>query len=145
MRFDAQLAQFEAKYPAINPDSNDFNQNLADEVAEMLAVYKASGFTAAAALNKAVHYVVPNDNEPIAGEDPNIVRSRRGQQARKRVAKTVKKAPPDISKTGRDSDKLGTGDGLPDITKMSPEQFDKLSESDLKKMRHDSLSDEEAA
>lgn len=144
MRFDAQLAQFEVKYPAINPDSDSFNQDLANEVAEVLNAFQARGYTPAAALNKAMHYVIRED-EPVAGEDPDIIRSKRGQQARKRVAKAAKSSPPDIADKGRDSDKSGSDDGLPDVTKMSPEQFDKLSEAELRALRGDSLADEDAA
>jgi len=144
MRFDAQLAQFEAKFPAINPDSNDFNQEITNEVNEMFTVYKAAGWTETAALNKAVHYVIGEDT-PAMGEDPEIVRSKRGQLGRKRVSKAVKKSPPSLQDKGRDSDKGGTNDGLPDVTRMSPEEFAKLSAKELAKIRGDQLSEEEAA
>lgn len=146
MRFDAQLAQFEAKFPAINPDSDDFDQEITNEVNTLLTAFKANGFTNTAALNKAIHYVIREDSDkPVITEDPALVRSKRSQQARKRVAKVVKKSPPSLADKGRDSDKTGSGDGLPDVTKMTPEQFDELSEADLKKLRHDRLTDEEAA
>jgi hypothetical protein len=144
MRFDAQLAQFEAKFPAINPDSEDFNETLVTEVNEMLGVFRNSGFTLAAALNKAVHYVV-RDDEPRVGDDPDVVRNKRGQKARKKVVRAIKQSPPDLNKKGKDSDKQGSGDGLPDATKMSQEQFEKVEEKDLKSMRGDTLTDEEAA
>jgi hypothetical protein len=144
MRFDAQLAQFEAKFPAINPDSDDFNETLVTEVNEMLSVFRNSGYTLAAALNKAVHYVV-RDDEPRVGEDPDVVRSKRGQKARKKVVRAIKQSPPDLSKKGKDSDKQGSGDGIPDATKMSQEGFEDLDEKDIKAMRGDRLTDEEAA
>jgi hypothetical protein len=144
MRFDAQLAQFEAKFPAMNPDSTDFNQELTNEIAMVMKAFQADGLTSAAALNKAVHYVI-RDDVPRTGEDPDVVRSKRSQQARKKVASTVKKSPPDLADRGRDSDKRGMGDGLPDVTRMSPEEFDKLSSEQLRKLRGDFLGDEEAA
>ena len=145
MRFDAQLAQFEAKYPAINPDSDSFNGEMVAEVNEMLQVYKAAGYTLAASLNKAIHYVVRDEGSPAVSEDPSILRSKRGQQARKKVLSAIKKMPPDLTGKGRDSGKTGRDDGLPDVTRMTPEQFDKLSKEDLIALRADRLSDEEAA
>lgn len=145
MRFDSQLAQFEAKFPAINPDSDDYNAGLAEEVADMMNVYLTSGYNKSAALNKAVHYIVRDSGSPQVGEDPSIVRSKRAAMARKRVSEAAKKSPPDIKDKGRDSDKTGQGDGLPDVTKMSIEQFEKLSTEQLKRLRNDSMSDSEVA
>jgi hypothetical protein len=144
MRFDAQLAQFEAKFPAINPDSDSFNQEIVTEVNEMLEIFKNSGYTLAASLNKAIHYVI-RDDETRKGDDGDAVRNKRSKTARKRVAKAVKKSPPALHNKGKDSDKSGSNDGLPDVTKMSIEQFDAMSEADLKIARGDQLSDEEAA
>ena len=112
-------------------------------IMEVLNAFQARGYTPAAALNKAMHYVIRED-EPVAGEDPDIIRSKRGQQARKRVAKAAKSSPPDLHDKGKDSDKSGSGDGLPDVTKMSPEQFDKLSEAELRALRGDSLAEDAA-
>jgi len=145
MRFDAQLAQFEAKHPAINPDSVDYNEGLAQEVADMMNVYKDAGWNMAAALNKAVHYVVSDSTDAVATKDPTIVKSARAQQGRKRVADAVKRMPPSLKDKGRDSDKAGARDGLPDVTRMSQEQFDKLTDDQLDALKNNQLTDEEAA
>jgi hypothetical protein len=149
MRFDAQLAQFEAKHPIINPDATTFDQEVANEVADVMKAFQAGkGLTPAAALNKAVHYVI---GDLVTGEsakptkDPEVVRQKRGQQARRTAAKAAAASPPDITDKGRDSDKAGTGDGLPDPTKMTPEQFDNLTEDQVRQMRGDKVSDEAAA
>ena len=144
IRFDHQLAEVEARYPQLNPDHADVNVDLINEVNEMMSMYTAGGFTHTKALQKAVYYVIRDeDAEPT--KDPAIEKSKRGQKARKAVSKAAKQSPPDITKAGRDSDKGGKGDGLPDVTKMSPEQFAKLSDAELAKLRGDTLSDEEAA
>jgi hypothetical protein len=145
MRFDTQLAHFEASYPAINPDSEDFDEAIATEVSEVLSAFKANGYTATAALNKAMRYVMPEETEKEPTKEPSILRNQKRQAARKKVLKAVKKSPPDLKGTGKDSDKSGSADGLPDISKMSHEQFDALSEAELKKARGDTLSDKEAA
>lgn len=144
IRFDHQLAEVESRYPALNPDHADVNTDLINEVNELMSVYTAGGFTHSAALQKAVHYVI-RDDDAAPTKDPVIEKSKRSQKARKAVDKAAKASPPDITKAGRDSDKGGKGDGLPDVTKMSPEQFAKLTDQELAKMRGDTLSDEEAA
>lgn len=144
IRFEHQLARIEADYPQLNPDHEDVNNDLVNEVNALMDVYIAAGHTHSSALQKAVHYVVRDDDAPNT-KDQDTERSKRGHKARKAVNKAAKKSPPNITKAGRDSDKGGKGDGLPDVTKMSPEQFAKLSEGELAKMRGDVLSDAEAA
>ena len=107
--------------------------------------FEAQGWNRVAALNKAVKYVIPEGEDVLTeGIDPDIVRTKRRVAARKKVADVVRKSPPDITDRGQDSDKVGTGDGLPDVTKMSPGQFAELSEAQLRKLRGDTLTDQEA-
>jgi hypothetical protein len=143
-RFDIKLAQFESVHPEINPDAEEFDGETADEVAEVLSAFKARGYTATAALLKAVHYVLPEASSAAPKKDPDIVRQGRKVKGRKRVAKAIKKSPPDLRGKGKDSDKGGQDDGLPKASKMSMAQFDKLSEKDKRAMRGD-VADEEAA
>lgn len=146
MRFDRQLAEYEVKYSVINFDSENYDPDIAKEVAELMDAFEAQGWNRVAALNKAVKYVVPKgEDAPTENIDPDITRTKRKVAARKKVADVAKKSPPDITDKGRDSDKVGTGDGLPDVTKMSPSQFAELSEAQLRKLRGDSLTDQEAA
>lgn len=144
IRFDHQLAAVEAKYPQLNPDHEDVNPELIEEVNELMSMYTAGGHTVTSALQKAVHYVIRDEDAPNS-KDQKTEKSKRSHKARKAVNKAAKSSPPNINKAGRDSDKGGRGDGLPDVTKMSPEQFAKLDEKDLAKLRGDVLSDEEAA
>jgi len=146
MRFDRQLAEYEVKYSVINFDSENYDPDTAKEVAELMDAFEAQGWNRVAALNKAVKYVIPEkENASTEGLDPDVVRTKRKVAARRKVADVVSKSPPDITDKGRDSDKVGTGDGLPDVTKMSPSQFAELSEAQLRKLRGDSLTDQEAA
>lgn len=141
MRFDRQLAEYEVKHPAINPDSGDFSQEVADEVADLLGAFQAQGWNPVAALNKAVRYVL-RDEAKAETPDPDVVKKKRQVQARNRVAEVARKSPPDIVDKGRDADKIGSGDGLPDVTRMSPDQFASLSDKQLRQLRGDFLADE---
>ena len=144
MRFERQLAEHEVKFPVINPDSEAFDEDVAVEVREVMDAFKAKGWNPVAALNKAVKYVVREEAAPEE-VDTDVIRTKRQVAARKKVADLASKSPPDITDKGRDTDKVGTGDGLPDVTKMTPEQFAKLSEAQLSKLRGDSVSEQEAS
>jgi hypothetical protein len=143
MRFDRQLAEYEVKFPVINPDSEDFNQEVANEVSDLMGAFEAKGWNPVAALNKAVKYVVREDSS-TQEVDADTLRTKRKVAARKKVADVAKKSPPDIVDKGRDTDKVGTGDGLPDVTKMTPEQFSKLTDAQLRELRGDTITDQEA-
>jgi hypothetical protein len=145
MRFDRQLAEYEVKFPVINIDSEIYDPEMATEVAQLMDAFKAQGWNPVAALNKAVKYVVPNEETLAGGVDPDLVRTKRQVAARKKVADVAKKSPPDLTDKGRDTDKVGTGDGIPDVTKMTPEQFAKLSDTQLSKLRGDTITDQEVA
>lgn len=147
IRYETKLAVLEEKFPALNPDSEHYNEGVLTEVAELKAAFEARGWGSTAALEKAVHYVI-RETEEKATDDPDIKKSQRAHKARKAVAAAAKASPPDASKAGRDSDKGGKGDGLPDVTKMTPEQFAKWAESDpaaMARLRGDTLSAGEAA
>ena len=150
IRYEAKLAQYEANYPAINPDSDQYSQDVMDEVVELKAAFEARGWAPTAAMDKAMSYVfrsVASVEEEEVREDPSIRRDQRAHQQRKKNAAAKKAMPPDLSKAGRDSDKGGKGDGLPDVNKMTPEQFAKWADSDpaaLARLRGDVLSAEDA-
>ena len=141
IRFDTQLAAYEVKHPEINPASEDFKQGLADEVSELVSAFQSKGYTAAQALNKAVGYVIREVVEEKEEDKADGVRKKRAAAARKKVAAAKKQGPPDTADAGKDSDKIGSKDGLPDITRMSPDQFDKLTPDQLSEIRQDRLSD----
>jgi hypothetical protein len=147
VRFDTQLAALEVKHPQINPDSDEFDQDIADEVSTLLGALQSSGMTPAAALVKAVKYVVPEpepepEPEPDKKEVQKKTRTKRAASARRKLDTARKKSPPDTTGTGKSSDKGGSLDGLPDLSKMTIEQFDKLSPEQLVELRGDRVSDD---
>lgn len=140
VRYDTQLAAFEAKYPTMNEDSPEFDEAVSAEVGTLMNAFVASGMNLVAALNKAVHYVFRDSS--AATEEASTadeVRAARKIKAREKALAAVKKTPTNLSKVGRNSDKAGRDDGLPDPLKMSQAQFDKLTEKQLAAMREDKL------
>ena len=53
MSYNAQLAGYEAKYPALNPEHEDFDEDKTDEVATLLNAFVKAGQKRADALAKA--------------------------------------------------------------------------------------------
>ncbi len=140
IRFETQLAAAEVKYPMLNPDRPEFDQDKANEVADLMGAFRANGYQAAAALIKALTYVMRDEGEPEPKIDVKVKKTQKATEARRKVAAALKKSPPSLKDAGRDSDHgHNNDDGLPDISKMSPEQFAELSEADLRKIRGDFL------
>jgi len=141
VRYDAQLAAFEAKFPVMNPDAVDFSKDVSDEIDMLMGAFEAKGMSLVASLNKAVHYVLGNKAEKPVSEDNKSekVKLERKLNAQKKALDTVNKTPTNLDGVGRNSDKAGRDDGLPSPLKMSQAQFDKLTEVQKAELRDDTL------
>ena len=143
MSYNAQLAGYEAKYPALNPEHEDFDEDKTDEVASLLNAFVKAGQKRDAALAKAVKYVL--GAPPTAGKGGDDDKSKeladhRAAEARKKAADANKKQPPDGKNVGLDSDKAGGGKGGDvDVLRLSQDKFAKLDEETKAKLRGDEL------
>lgn len=137
LKYDAALANFESQHPALNPEHEDFDEEVTNEVAMLMSAFVARGFTRHAALNKAVKYVVGNAPRT---EDTDVLRKAREQEARRKAAKALEKTPPSMGKTGLDSDKAGgSGKHGIDVMRLSQDKFAKLDEETKAALRGDEL------
>lgn len=144
MSYNAQLAGYEAKYPALNPEHEDFDEDKTDEVATLLNAFVKAGQKRADALAKAVKYVL--GAPPAAGKSGDDgdkakeLADQRAAEARKKAADANKKQPPDGKNVGLDSDKAGGGKGGDvDVLRLSQDKFAKLDEETKAKLRGDSI------
>ena len=142
MSYNAQLAGYEAKYPALNPEHEDFDEDKTDEVATLLNAFVKAGQKRADALAKAVKYVL--GAPPAAGEGGDDkakeLADQRAAEARKKAADANKKQPPDGKNVGLDSDKAGGGKGGDvDVLRLSQDKFAKLDEETKAKLRGDEI------
>jgi len=64
-QYDETVASVEEKYPIFNPDSDQFDESLADSAATMMQALKAQGLPAHEALNEAVEYTLQR-NKPAS-------------------------------------------------------------------------------
>ena len=143
MSYNAQLAGYEAKYPALNPEHEDFDEGKTDEVATLLNAFVKAGQKRADALAKAVKYVLgapPAAGKGDDGDKSKELADQRAADARKKAAEANKKQPPDGKNVGLDSDKAGGGKGGDvDVLRMSQDKFAKLDEETKAKLRGDTI------
>lgn len=144
MSYNAQLAGYEAKYPALNPEHEDFDEDKTDEVATLLNAFVKAGQKRADALAKAVKYVL--GTPPAAGKSGDDgdkakeLADQRAADARKKAADANKKQPPNAKDVGLDSDKAGGGKGGDvDVLRLSQDKFAKLDEETKAKLRGDTI------
>jgi hypothetical protein len=140
LSYNAQLAGFEAKYPVLNPEHEDFDEDKTNEVATLLDAFVKSGTKRTDALAKAVKYVLGAPPEQKASDAGRVLAEQRAKAAREKAAEADKKQPPSLAKVGLDSDKAGKGgDGVIDVMRMSQEKFAKLDEETKARLRGDEL------
>jgi hypothetical protein len=143
LTFDAKLASFEAKYPAMNPEHPDFDEDKTNEMADLVNTFVKAGQKRADALAKAVRYVLGNPPADTgkggdAETDAAKLRADRAEAARRKAADANGRQPANTARAGIDSDKGGKGGTLNvDVMKMKPKEFEKLDEETKAKLRGD--------
>ena len=140
LSYNAQLAGFEAKYPALNPEHEEFDEDQTNEVATLLNAFVKSGTSRPVALAKAVKYVLGAPPEQKVSDAAKALAEERAKKAREKAAEADKKQPPSSAKIGLDSDKAGKGgeQGI-DVMRLSQDKFSKLDEETKAKLRGDEL------
>ena len=146
IRWDLTLERIETDYPALNPDAEDFDQELTDDVVDKMNGYmQRERLPRSQALLKAVKYVMDRRAPAVADEKPDDKPKgldRGAPQDRKQaaVAKNIDAAnrqPASPKKAGADSDKHGQTAPTPDADDMTYEEFSALPETTKAKMRGD--------
>jgi hypothetical protein len=142
LSYNAQLASYESKYPALNPDHDSFDAAKTDEVAALMTAFVKSGDNRAAALARAVKYALGDAPAPAANDEAQRLAAQRAEAARKKAAEANSKQPASLSKVGLDSDKAGGAPGAAvgiDVMRLSQEKFAKLDEETKAKLRGDEV------
>ena len=133
----------EEAYPVFNRNSDDFNEDMTNEVVELRDAFIMKGYEAVDALSKAVKYVVkdhdldqPQESVPsLAGkaQKTDELAKKRAQVSKK--LKAADAQPPELP--GESSSTHGEK-GF-DLSSMTEEEFDALPEATLKRLRGDIL------
>lgn len=143
-RYNIALERVEEAYPVLNPDHDDFDEDLMTDVADLKVTYERRGLTPTAALQKAVAKLVKpvTVKQEAATEvkprvDEKDIAAERKKAAVAKAVDTAKKTPPSTAKVGMDSDADGGQITAKDVLKMSFKDFSALNEEQLAKMRGD--------
>lgn len=150
VRYDMTLERLEAAYPAINQDSEDFDEGKMKEVLRLQRAFVRDGETPSKALQDAVKYVFPpessaqrkaTDVKPrVDTDDPKVVaEQKRRQEALKRNVEAAGKQPPKNTTVGVDHDKAGGKLTAERVMSMNQDEFAKLAEADLAALRGDEI------
>ena len=162
IRYDTTVDRLEAAYPILNPDHEDHDADKAQDVVDLAASYRLRrGMTPAEAIQKAAKTLLGAENKRqesavetkarVDKEEAEKLAAKAGKDAAKeaedkrkrdQVAKNIeadKKQPPSTAKIGADTDKAGGGIDAKSVMKMSHDEFVKLDEDTLAKMRGDEL------
>lgn len=134
IKYDSTVSGLEATYPQINPDSEDYDP---DSVEEILSIHRGlvtQGLPPSLSIQRAVKYVLGAPTEDTASSDRGLQRIK---DTKVRNADASKRQPASTQKVGVDSDKLGGSLDEQSILKMNYDDFSKLSDEALAKMRGD--------
>ena len=143
-RYDIVLERIEEAYPELNPDSDEYDNELLSDVADLKQVYQGRGMTPTKALQAAVKKLLGQEGtkQATATETtPRVpardVAAERKRGAVARVADATRRTPPNTRDIGMDSDKAGGGLSPKDVMSMSQDEFARLTESQLARLRGD--------
>jgi hypothetical protein len=159
VRYNTALDRVEAAYPELNPDHDDFDKDKSAEVIEVMQGLKAAGRTPTDALQRAVKYVmgapataeqktattvkprVDKDavEEELEGDPKAAKAAERKEAATKKALDATSKTPPATKGVGLDSDKAGGSLNAKTVVKLPFEEFSKLDDATLARMRGDEL------
>ena len=136
-RYNTSLERIENAFPELNPDHEDYNDELMAEVAELKDAYQMKGLTPTVALQKAVKALVEprtTRQEMATTSTPRVsekdVAAERKAAAVNKVEKATRTSPPNLNRSGVDSDKLGAGSTEAQaVMNMTQAEFKKFADS----------------
>lgn len=151
VQYDNTVSRLEEAYPVLNPDHADYDKDKVAEVVELRDGFVATGkYTRAQAIQKAAKALmgVETTRQTAAVETTAKVKTEdvakkveedRKAAARKKAADASTKQPADTKKVGLDSDAMGGGLSAKAVMGMSQDEFAKLDEKVLARMRGDEV------
>lgn len=139
-RFTLAVAKLEADHPLLNPKSEDYDPDLVEMILGVHAKMVNNGSTPSQALYDATEKVMKRFAQP-AKEEPKegLGKAEKEDRQKKAVEQSLdaqKRQPSPMKDVGMDSDKMGEK-GLPDVSKMSVEEYDALPETTKARLRGD--------
>jgi hypothetical protein len=143
VRYEAALERIEEAYPELNPDADEYDQDLADDVIDMMNAGKARGLSPAKALQRAVTRLLGAKGakqETATTVTPRVDESQVESAAAERKAGAVKRnidasrRQPPGHQAGQSGAALGGALTAKSVMSLSDEEFAKLSDKDLARL-----------
>lgn len=138
-KLDQTINEVYEQYPTLDPDSGSFDQEKTDEVLRLQGAFSAAGMAPSAAVQEAVKYAFNIPDTVEMGEKETDKPAAKRTTDVDRNVKTANSQPPDMKSVGSDNGSAGVTEEMPDITKLTDEEFDALPESKLRLLRGDVL------
>jgi len=129
--YEAVVDQVELLVPELNPKHEEFSDDLLADVSAIRDGYEARGVAPAAALKRALKYVLGRDIFDEKSMRRESIPEKRKTDVKANV-EAAKKQPPDTDKSAPTEKALSI-----DVSKLSDEEFDKLPEATKKRLRGD--------
>ena len=150
VRYDEALDRIEEAYPALNPESAEYDEDVYQDVVDLMAAGRQRGLSPTKALQRAVQRVMGADTSAqkrATAATPRVdeadvaeeLASRRRGEAVKRNLDAAKRTPPPTHRVGAGNDAAGGALTAKAVLEMGEEEFAKLSEKDLARLRGDTL------
>ena len=154
VRYSTTLERIEAAFPILNEDHADYDKAVVAEVLDLKASFEARGYSRSVALQRAVKYVVGEpkttrqeaaveaevrvDKDEVAKVAAKDLNARKEDGVRRNIDAALK-TPPSAAKIGLDSDKAGGSLNAANAIKLPYNEFVKLDDATLARMRGDEL------
>lgn len=146
VRYDEALDRIEEAFPELDPDADEYDPETFQDVVDLMQAGRARGLSPTKALQRAVQRVMGVDTAaqkravtatPRVNED-NVASRRRGD-AVKRNIDAARRTPPATHRVGAGNDAAGGALTAKAVLQMSEDEFAKLNEKDLARLRGDTL------
>ena len=144
MRYDEALERIEAEYPELDENSDEYDEDVYEDVADKFLANVGRGMSRTKALQHAVARVMKPETagqrratEVTPRVSERDVGDERRSAAVKRNLDAAKRTPPATGRAGVGNDAAGGEITAKKVMEMTDEEFDKLDEKTLAKMRGD--------
>jgi hypothetical protein len=137
LEFNQVVSSIEQEYPVFNPnDPDNFNEDLTDEVLDLHASFVQRGYSPAAAMQRAVRYVVRANglDAPVAESEPAEAPREKAPAKKPNVKKKLEAAKKQPRKIEGNVDRETSSI---DLDSISEEEFDALPASTRARLRGD--------
>lgn len=146
VRFDEALDRIEEAYPELDPDSDEYDEDTYQDVYDLMMAGRQRGLSATKALQRAVARVMGAETSAqkrattaTPRVDENNVASRRRGEAVRRNLDAARRTPPATHRISANNDAAGGALTAKAVMNMSEDDFEKLSDKDLARLRGDVL------